>query len=65
MWHFPGLIADSGRVCEHPSMANDSARRDFMNGMAIAVAAVDRARHAVAELVPKRKINDAHISKVI
>jgi spermidine dehydrogenase len=31
------LIADSARVCEYRSMANEITRRDFMNGIAIAV----------------------------
>jgi hypothetical protein len=65
MWHFPGLIADSGRVCEHPSMADAITRRDFMNGIAIAIVAVDQAHRAVAKLFPKREVDDAHVSKVI
>ena len=61
MWHLPGLIADSGRVCEHPSMADDIARRGFMNG----IAPPSNGRGTVAQLVPKREVNDAHVSKVI
>lgn len=49
MWHYP-------------SMADEITRREFVNGVAIAV---DLARRAVAELVPKREVNDAHVSKVI
>jgi hypothetical protein len=39
------LIADRPPVCEHPSMTNEITRRDFMNGIAIAIvgaAGVDR-----------------------
>ena len=65
MWHLPGWIADSGRVCHHPSMANDITGRGLMNGMVMAVVADDQAHRAVAELVPKREVKDAHVSKVI
>ena len=47
-------------------MADDITCRDVMNGIAIAVVAVDQAHHrAVAKLFPKREVDDAHVSKII
>jgi hypothetical protein len=58
-------ITPGSAMWHYPSMADDITRRHFMNGIAIAIVAIDQAHRAVAELVPKREVNDAHVSKVI